>query len=44
MPLDPQAAAVIEAVESLGLPPVNEVSPDEARANFDAVLGLLAQR
>ena len=36
MPLDPQAAAVIEAVEALGLPPVNEVSPDEARANFEA--------
>ena len=36
MPLDPQAKAVIEQVEALGLPPVNEVSPAEARANFEA--------
>lgn len=35
MPVDAQTAAVIEAVESLGLPPVNECSPEEARINFD---------
>ena len=36
MPLDPQAKAVLDQVASLGLPPVNEVSPIEARANFEA--------
>ena len=33
MPLDPQIVQVMEAVAALGLPPNNEVSPEEARAN-----------
>ena len=33
MPLDPQIVTVMEAVAALGLPPNNEVSPEEARAN-----------
>ena len=33
MPLDPQAQAVIEQVNALGLPPVWEVSPAQARLN-----------
>ncbi len=33
MPLDPQAQAVIDAVNALGLPAVWEVSPEEARVN-----------
>lgn len=33
MPLDPQAQAVIEQVNALGLPPVWEVSPVQARLN-----------
>ena len=33
MPLDPQAQAVIDTVNSLGLPQVWEVSPEEARIN-----------
>ena len=36
MPVDAQTAAVLEAVESLGLPPVNECSPEDARTNFDS--------
>ena len=33
MPLDPQAQAVIDQVNALGLPPVWEVSPAQARLN-----------
>ena len=33
MPLDPQIVTVMEAAAALGLPPNNEVSPEEARAN-----------
>ena len=33
MPLDPQAQAVLDQLAALGLPAVNEVSPQEARAN-----------
>ena len=33
MPLDPQAQAVIDQVNALGLPPVWEVSPQQARIN-----------
>ena len=33
MPLDPQAQAVIDAVNALGLPAVWEVSPEQARIN-----------
>ena len=33
MPLDPQAQAVIDQVNALGLPPAHTVSPQEARAN-----------
>ena len=33
MPLDPQAQAVIDAVNDLGLPSVWEVSPEQARIN-----------
>ena len=36
MPLDPQAQAVIDTVNSLGLPPVWEVSPEQARINAAA--------
>lgn len=34
MPLDPQAKAVLDAVEALGLPPNYTVSPEEARTNM----------
>ena len=34
MPLDPQARAVLDAMDALGLPPNNTVSPEEARANM----------
>ena len=33
MPLDPQIVTVMEAVAALGLPPNNEVSPEQARIN-----------
>ena len=33
MPLDPQIITVMEAVAALGLPPNNEVSPEQARIN-----------
>ncbi|MCH2671927.1 MAG: alpha/beta hydrolase [Chloroflexota bacterium] len=33
MPLDPQIVEVMEAMASLGLPPADTVSPEEARAN-----------
>ena len=36
MPLDPQAQAVIDAVNALGLPAVWEVTPEQARANAAA--------
>ena len=36
MPLDPQAQAVIDAVNALGLPAVWEVSPEQARINAAA--------
>ena len=36
MPLDPQAQAVIDTVNSLGLPAVWEVSPEQARINAAA--------
>ena len=36
MPLDPQAQAVIDTVNSLGLPPVWEVTPEQARINAAA--------
>ena len=32
MPLDPQAQAVIDAVNALGLPAVWEVTPEQARS------------
>jgi acetyl esterase len=31
MPLDPQAAALIKQMEAAGLPPLNEMSPEQAR-------------
>ncbi len=34
MPLDPQARAVLDQLAALGLPAVNEVSPEQARANM----------
>ena len=33
MPLDPQAKAVLELLASLGLPPLDELTPEQARAN-----------
>jgi acetyl esterase len=36
MPLDPQAQAVLDQIEALGLPPNHTVSPEEARANMAA--------
>ena len=36
MPLDPQAQTVIDTVNSLGLPPVWEVTPEQARINAAA--------
>ena len=36
MPLDPQAQAVLDQLEALGLPPNHTVSPEEARANGKA--------
>ena len=36
MPLHPQAQAVIEQVNALGLPPAHTVTPEEARANARA--------
>lgn len=33
MPLDPQAAAFIKLMEEMNLPPVNEVTPEQARIN-----------
>ena len=33
MPLDPQAKAVLDQIEALGIPPNNAVSPQQARAN-----------
>ena len=34
MPLDPQARAVLDAIAALGLPPMEQGTPAEARANF----------
>ena len=34
MPLDPQARAVLDQLAAMGLPAVNEVSPEQARANM----------
>ena len=44
MPLDPQAQAVIDTVNSLGLPPVWEVTPEQARINAAARPGLPGRR
>ncbi len=34
MPLDPQARVVLDQLAAMGLPAVNEVSPEQARANM----------
>lgn len=36
MPLDPQAQAYLDQAAALGLPPVNELTPEEARRNTAA--------
>ena len=36
MPLDPQAQAVLDQMEAMGLPPAHTVSPEEARINLNA--------
>jgi acetyl esterase len=34
MPLDPQARAVLDTIAALGLPPAEQGTPEQARANF----------
>jgi acetyl esterase len=40
MPLDPAAAGLLEQMEAAGLPPLNELSPPEARAAAEAFAAL----
>ncbi len=36
MPLEPQAQAVLDQMEAMGLPPAHTVSPEDARTNLNA--------
>ena len=38
MPLDPQIQAVLEAMASAGIRPVQELTPSEAREQFDSMV------
>lgn len=40
MPLDPQVALVLEAQEASGIPPYEEMSPEDARATYRTVVNL----